>query len=842
MNPKTTINSRVIKISSLLMMILYGFIMYSQNYDSELIINEYSGIKEILSISPVSISSNAGDYNSVVVKNPDIFRERDTVLFIMVKGAEIYSPYSFKNIPATFWGNVYDLNSTGIYALLFIKHIAGDTITFSTPLQEIDPPKEGDMSQLVKIKTFDILEIDQQINCKPWDPVTGTGGILVLFAKYKIILNANIDASGCGFRGARPFHFDPLTTEATDIVTPSVLTSKCSAFTEAFYPDSQKFISGYKGESFVSSNFKYIKGFNHIATGGGGGNGVFSGGGGGSNAAFGGYGGMEYEYCNPEINYGGKPGTSIDIYYTNTGKLKNRLFMGGGGGSGTKVSVVHSTVGGNGGGIIIMITDSLISMKNDTIRANGQNVTDIATGSGGGGGGAGCIVLDVAYYKGNLHCEARGGNGGNTNDSLYKTGPGGFGSGGVIWHSGNKLPEHFTYDLTNGKSGHHLPTNSAWGATTSELTEGIIVKKLVSPLKGFLFNFLGNEQIRCDNDTTIPLMATTPKGGDGVYKVEWQISYDYKKWGNAPGKYKKEQYYAGSDIQKAFFRRIISSADVTDTSNVLEFHRYLPPENNLIEGDQSVCEGSHPSTLIQKPPGLSGAANELLYIWESKTKEQDQWEIVLLSSDSPDYSPLPLFETSYFRRIVQSGPCYYPGNVVTVNIKNPPKILMQPAGDTITTGEKFRFTVSATGAQPLSYQWMKDNSALHRFTDTTLIIPEAEPENSGQYFCMVSNECGSCSSDTAVLYVLNNTFMNQKFSNSGLVAIFPNPAVHYITLEHQFAGSFEVRIFDLLGNLVLKEMNKKQISLDHLSPGTYILNFLSPSNSFHQNFKLYINK
>ena len=246
----------------------------SQDTGMDYTINEYSGIKEILQI-------NSTGFNGVIVTDPGIFTEGDTVLFIEVKGAEIYSPVSAKNTPLILWGKIYDLNNTGIYALLFIERIAGDTIIFNNSLPELAPLKAGDVCQLVKIKTFDILEVNRQINCKPWDPVSGTGGVLVLFARHKIILNANIDASGSGFRGAKPYHFGSAAS-VTNVMNKDQFTGFCSTFILAFYPDSPKIIAGYKGESIVRDNFPSIKGFNNMANGGGGGNGLLSGGGGGS--------------------------------------------------------------------------------------------------------------------------------------------------------------------------------------------------------------------------------------------------------------------------------------------------------------------------------------------------------------------------------------------------------------------------------------------------------------------------------------------------------------------------------------------------------------------------------
>src|SRR5205823_9178665 len=48
-----------------------------------------------------------------------------------------------------------------------------------------------------------------------------------------------------------------------------------------------------------------------------------------------------------------------------------------------------------------------------------------------------------------------------------------------------------------------------------------------------------------------------------------------------------------------------------------------------------------------------------------------------------------------------------------------PTITRQPASQTVTTGQRATFTVTATGTAPLSYQWQKNGTAIGGATGTT---------------------------------------------------------------------------------------------------------------------------
>jgi len=86
-------------------------------------------------------------------------------------------------------------------------------------------------------------------------------------------------------------------------------------------------------------------------------------------------------------------------------------------------------------------------------------------------------------------------------------------------------------------------------------------------------------------------------------------------------------------------------------------------------------------------------------------------------------------------------------------VKDPPVIASQPVSQTVCPGATATFTVSATGASPLSYQWRKGGMDLLGETAATLTINNVQAANAGSYDVRVSNDVGTVISDPAMLAV-----------------------------------------------------------------------------------------
>ncbi len=84
----------------------------------------------------------------------------------------------------------------------------------------------------------------------------------------------------------------------------------------------------------------------------------------------------------------------------------------------------------------------------------------------------------------------------------------------------------------------------------------------------------------------------------------------------------------------------------------------------------------------------------------------------------------------------------------------PPVITQHPINQTVNAPGAAQFTVAATGAPTLRYQWFFADNPLPNQTNSTLSIANALPANQGIYRVAVSNDIGFAISSNATLTVL----------------------------------------------------------------------------------------
>jgi hypothetical protein len=88
---------------------------------------------------------------------------------------------------------------------------------------------------------------------------------------------------------------------------------------------------------------------------------------------------------------------------------------------------------------------------------------------------------------------------------------------------------------------------------------------------------------------------------------------------------------------------------------------------------------------------------------------------------------------------------------------NAPMITQHPANLTVNVGEPASFTVAASGATPLGYQWQRNNMDIAGATASSYTLnPATLADNGAQFRCVVSNGFGTATSNAATLTVVNN--------------------------------------------------------------------------------------
>ncbi len=794
-------------LTGMFLIILSGSaISYSQTHFTQAVINRYTRVTDFNNANPA-------DGDTIEVNDPQYFTTGDRVILMVMKGAEIYTPQNLPGIPG-FWGKISNMHNTGYYSVHTISQISGNRIILSSSFPAMKKGVEGEIIQLIRVPEVQTAILDSSVSCQAWDPTAGTGGVLALIATNKIVINKGIDVTGKGFKGEDP--------------TEDYFKGECSVALDTFYLDDAVSSAGKKGEGIVFAGFPYTRGFGYVANAGGGGNGRYSGGGGGGHYGTGGNGGQESGICSPIENLGGNGRYIPSGFFTNTDTYKNRAYMGGGGGCSTQNpdSSRFATRGGNGGGIVILITDTLATTQSVSIIANGESVTDTATAGGGGGGAAGMIILDVKRYEGELLLKVRGGNGGFTS-AEEQTGPGGFGGGGFIWFSGDSLPDHIPVDTLNGSAGLNALTNSTRGAITSSVRTGSMTGNLVIPMAGNLFNSLAEKHVYCGGIIDHSLPATAPKGGDGDYTFEWIQSDDQFTWTIADGESDQQDYLPQADADSIYFRRIITSADVSDTSNILWMIRLPEILGNQIAGGGTICDNELPGELVQDGPEVSGGTGSFSYKWE--IRDSMDYEPAPGMNTMVNYFPPELSADSKLRRIVYSDRCSTLSNEVEFVVNKLPNFLIQPEADTIDNQATIVFSVQAEGTAPLSYQWYFNDKVIPAETKPSYAVVGARASQSGNYYCIATNDCGSASSDTAVLYVIPGLDLDKTRETNNTVNIFPNPATNYIQVKTGIPEPFRVEVYNLLGEKMIETVNQYSIPTGDLTEGIYIVRCFSNS-------------
>jgi hypothetical protein len=166
-----------------------------------------------------------------------------------------------------------------------------------------------------------------------------------------------------------------------------------------------------------------------------------------------------------------------------------------------------------------------------------------------------------------------------------------------------------------------------------------------------------------------------------------------------------------------------------------------------VVGAQTLTLGWNPS------PDTNAIGYELFYGLSSGnyTFEADAG-----SNTTMAVSNLTTGSTYYFAVLAYdaSGNLSLYSNEVTNTVSFPPVIVSNPASQQAIAGATVTFSVEATGAGPLGFQWLDEGTILTGATNATLVLSTVGQSNAGNYSVLVSNGGGTVASSPASLSVV----------------------------------------------------------------------------------------
>lgn len=261
---------------------------------------------------------------------------------------------------------------------------------------------------------------------------------------------------------------------------------------------------------------------------------------------------------------------------------------------------------------------------------------------------------------------------------------------------------------------------------------------------------------------------------------------------------------------------IVSNAYGSATSAVAHLTVNVPVQPSIITQpqDQNVSQGGTATFTV-----TAGGSEPLNYQWYFNTNT------LLANATDPTLTitNVQLTNTGTYSVTVSNvaGGISSSNAVLTINT-NPvaPVFTLQPASQVVVSGGTASFTASATGTQPISYQWSKDSTPIPGATLSTLTLTNVQSGDAGSYTVTASNSVNTATSDpaqltvTAMVPVANSDYNLVGFGQSttgGGVIPDTDPAYVKVYTPLDFANALQsayktagsVKVIEIMNDLSL---------------------------------------
>ncbi len=189
-----------------------------------------------------------------------------------------------------------------------------------------------------------------------------------------------------------------------------------------------------------------------------------------------------------------------------------------------------------------------------------------------------------------------------------------------------------------------------------------------------------------------------------------------------------------------------------NTSALAQLAVYAEPVIDEPPADAEACLGD-PVTFTVAATGLP----PLAYQWNKDGEPLEGATGPTLTIDTAT----PENQAAYDVLVISDcGNTLSPAATLTVFADT--EILTQPMSHDACQGASATFSVTASGPEPLTYQWHKDGEAIEGATSSTHTIDLVTVEDAGTYDVLVTSPCGDILSDPATLTVLDeNVIIDQ---------------------------------------------------------------------------------
>jgi hypothetical protein len=216
------------------------------------------------------------------------------------------------------------------------------------------------------------------------------------------------------------------------------------------------------------------------------------------------------------------------------------------------------------------------------------------------------------------------------------------------------------------------------------------------------------------------------------------------------------RFFLGSISQVAYFTNALSTAQVLQIYQGAGFAPTVSTQpTNIIanaggSAADSVTAGGTPTLSYQWYKGTIGSATPL-----SNGTQGNGTVIGGATTSAISFSSLALSGSDSGTYFVVAGNAYgsVTSSVVTMTVNTAPKVTQQPPSFSVFTNATCTFTIAASGASPLSYQWLSNAVPIGNATNASFTLSNVLVSYSANYSCKVTNTLGTDISSNGVLAV-----------------------------------------------------------------------------------------